>query len=88
MRTGRCYELSFYTIQDNADWLLVHGSVNGKHEPIGHAWLEKDMEVYDAVLNERMPKDVYVNRYDAENRLTYSRLEAAKLIISTNHTGP
>ena len=87
-RTGRCYELSFATILDNPDWLLVHGSVNGRYERIGHAWLEKDGMIYDAVLNERMPKDVYFEKYDVENCLTCANLEAAKLVLSTGHYGP
>jgi hypothetical protein len=74
---------------DNAEWCLVHGEVCGQNqEYIGHAWLEKDDEVYDPVLNEFMTFEAYRVGYAAFRIQKYSAEEAAVLMLKEKHFGP
>lgn len=84
-RQGNCYPISYAIISDNREWLLVHGIVNGSIE---HAWLVKDDEVYDGVLNERMSEFDYELFFGAEIINIYSYVEAEALVIETGHVGP
>jgi hypothetical protein len=88
-RLGRCYELAYLTQQDNPDWSLVHGEVNDGHgRAIGHAWIEKEDEVYDAVLDSVFSKVSYRLERWAVVFEEYTRTEAALLLVKTKNTGP
>jgi hypothetical protein len=97
-RAGRCYELAYrYLMMDerfserssDTDWLLVHGEVNGPDGTrIGHAWLEREGEIYDPVGDEFLPKVQYRMRFAVKNIRKYSRLEVAEAVLACNHLGP
>lgn len=88
-RLGRCYELAYLTQQDNPDWTLVHGEVDDGHgRTIGHAWIEKEDEVYDAVFDSVFSKASYRLERWAVVFEEYTRTEAALLLVKTNNTGP
>jgi hypothetical protein len=88
-RLGRCYELAYLTQQDNPDWTLVHGEVDDGHgRVIGHAWIEKDDEVYDAVLDCVFLKALYKLERWAVAFEKYTRTEAALLLVKTKNMGP
>jgi len=88
-RQGRCYELAYLTQQDNPDWTLVHGEVNDGHGcAIGHAWIEKEEEIYDAVLDSVFSKASYRLERWAVAFEEYTRTEAALLLIKTKNMGP
>lgn len=78
-RTHRCYELAGKGQQRDPSWTLVHGTIRGW---IGHAWLEKDGAVYDAVLDRFMSVEQYVEEFGAKVERRYSRKEAAHEILS------
>ena len=88
-RKGRCYELAYLTQQDNPDWTLVHGEADDGHgRAIGHAWIEKEDEVYDAVLDLIFLKAAYrLDRWAAVFE-EYTRTEAALLLVKTKKMGP
>lgn len=88
-RQGRCYELAYLTQQDKPDWTLVHGEVDDGHgRAIGHAWIEKDDEVYDAVLDSVFLKVTYRLERWAVAFEQYSCTDAALLLIKTKNMGP
>jgi len=64
---------------------LVHGVIR---EWIGHAWLVKCDEVYDAVLDKFMPVEQYIAQERAVPERTYSAIEAAKIISRASCWGP
>jgi hypothetical protein len=84
-RQGRCYELAFSTLLLNSDWTLVHGRVN---YDVGHAWLEKEGEVYDPVIDKQMSKETYLVEFFAEAQHEHNIIEAAGLLLKTNYYGP
>jgi hypothetical protein len=83
-RQGRCFELAYLTQQDNPEWILIHGIADNTP----HAWLEKNEEIYDAVLNRRMSKTDYQLTHGAIPDKEYSHLEAAILAVKMKHFGP
>lgn len=88
-RLGRCYELAYLTQQDNPDWTLVHGEVDDGHgRAIGHAWIEKEDEVYDAVFDSVFSKASYRIERWAVVFEEYTRTEAALLLVKTKNMGP
>jgi hypothetical protein len=88
-RGGRCYELAFSGILNDGTWSLVHGQVSGPNGvPMGHAWLERDGQVYDPVLNRQLPLLEYRDRYGAVCEAQYSQREAAERMLEARHSGP
>jgi hypothetical protein len=90
-RHGRCYELAYRAMLDNASWTLVHGRVNGPPDgrtPMGHAWLERDGWVYDVVQDQLLTVERYRSAYDAEPLASWSQVHAAQLMLAANHYGP
>ncbi len=94
-RHGRCYELAFrYLLFDerySVGWRLVHGETVGPFDKgrMGHAWLESDEMVYDAVLDVMKPILEFERRYAAIRDRSYSKEEAAqRSLASDNSYGP
>lgn len=96
--TGNCYEETARLLvdpfnSDYADWTLVHGRPVLQRPPFiryGHAWLEKDGEVYDPSAGVRMPVFFYyaLGQITKEEMYRYSRKEARRHIITSGHWGP
>ncbi len=94
-RAGRCYELawkSFRKMDDPGDWCLVHGEINALPEDdryrIGHAWLESESEVFDAVLDELIPRPDYYRSHQPAKLQRFALVEAAKTLLQHDHYGP
>ena len=99
-RLGRCYELAFKVIFQEADaerFTLVHGRVRPgfvhEHqvsgERIGHAWIETAIDkVFDPVSGEHTSFDQYQRLTRATVDRRYSRAEALRLVACTGHYGP
>jgi hypothetical protein len=88
-RDGRCYELSYAGQLQAPSWILVHGYVAHAHGvECGHAWLERDGLVYDAVLDELMPASVYKADVCATELKRYTFVKAASEMLRTGHSGP
>jgi hypothetical protein len=66
-------------------WTLVHGVIR---EWIGHAWLVRGDEVYDAVLDKFMSVEQYTDQERAVPERTYSAKEAARMICDAKYWGP
>lgn len=84
-RAGRCYELAWrYLTEDAAaaNWTLVHGLINGA----GHAWLERESETFDPVLNQMFATADYERRARAIYKC--SKQEAATMALHYGHFGP
>jgi hypothetical protein len=87
-RIGRCYELSYAGLLQAPSWILVHGYVaHAREVECGHAWLERDGLVYDAVLDELMPASVYRAHVCATELKRYTSVEAAREMLRTGHSG-
>ena len=67
-RVGRCYELCGRAALTRPDWSLVHGFVVMRDRCMGHAWLERDGWVYDAVLDQVMRSEQYASDFKADER--------------------
>ena len=88
-RQGRCYELAGKAMLKREGWKLAHGTVRGREgERIGHAWLERDDMVYDAVLDREIDELSYLARFHAERQAIYSQEEAAVTMLQHKHWGP
>jgi hypothetical protein len=88
-RPWRCYELAYLTQLDNPEWQLVHGITRGPQgSTIGHAWLEFDGMVYDAVVDVEMAARDFAEQYEACSTAIYSIEEAAQAAIKSGHYGP
>lgn len=92
-RLGRCYELSGRYVLDNHDAILVHGSVNGirmtgKDRDNPHAWVEEGDEVFDPVMDQRIPKEAYYGMMQAKVVKKYEWDEMAKTMLKAAHWGP
>lgn len=88
-RTRRCYELSARGQMRAPDWTLVHGAC--RHDlgfEFGHAWLERDGQVYDAVRDEFMPLAEYLERAGARRIVSYTNIEAVQQMLAQNVYGP
>jgi hypothetical protein len=89
---GCCYELAWkYQAKDErfADWLLVHGEVNGAEgRRTGHAWLERGASIFDPVSNVTLPAASYYGQHDARSFETYDQTEAASAALLHGHLGP
>jgi hypothetical protein len=83
-REGRCYELAGRGVVEYRDWLLVHGTAYGT----GHAWLERESWIYDAVIDQLMTSAQYKSFARAAGARTYTAKETAELAASSRHWGP
>lgn len=91
-RIGRCYELSGNFQVDNQEYTLVHGFITDRigdtGHTIDHAWVEKDGEVYDPVLDKSYPTDIYEALTGAEEIIRYEYIKTLNNIQKTGHWGP
>lgn len=88
-REGRCYELACRGALEAGDWELVHGTVRHvSGEPMGHAWLEREGEVYDPVLDRTFPQVLYRQEYCASTDARFTQKEALGLLLEQGHYGP
>ena len=87
-RDGRCYELAYKGQAKASEWILVHGYVNGEFGRIGHAWLECENQIYDAVKDEEYSVEIYTKKFNAVAVLRYDRKSAAINAVESGHSGP
>lgn len=91
-RTGRCYELSGKGLLQAEDWTLVHGEVNAGSKlgniRMDHAWLEKEGQVYDAVLDGLFEQDDYYRQCEVTEAKCYRSKEVILNISHFGHWGP
>lgn len=96
-RRTRCYELCAVAMYLNAGLpsgtRLVHGTIfNPEHSTrgrIGHAWLLlPDGSVWEPILAEVYPDDVWLAWANPIIERTYSRSKTRKLMKRTDHFGP
>lgn len=82
---------------DFADWLIVHGYPVLQRPPFihfAHAWVESPdgkFVVLSASSGELIPRDAYyrIGQIDEDDDLfRYTREEAAKWMLKTEHYGP
>jgi hypothetical protein len=86
-RDGRCYELSLkHVLKDRfAGWCLVHGYVlKPDGSRLDNAWLERDDQVFDVVLNARYP----LAAWPAVPLKKFSRTQAVLISALCKHFGP
>ena len=96
--TGNCYEDAASLLvdpfnNDYADWTLVHGRPVLQRPPFiryGHAWLEKDGQVYCPSTDKTMPVELYyaIGQITEEEMYRYNREEARREIVEHRHWGP
>jgi hypothetical protein len=93
-RLGRCYELAFQMVFENADdmgLLLVHGRacfITDIREALPHAWVVWGDRVYDPVLDIWMPEAAHEHDHDAVAEAVYSKMQAVRLLTLTRCYGP
>lgn len=89
-RLGRCYELSYKYATSHSDWVLVHGYITNMDgsKTIDHAWVEKDETVFDPVMDQELPTQVYYAMFRAEPFKRYSFDETIDRAIETKVYGP
>jgi hypothetical protein len=88
-RLGQCYILSWRAVSNQPGYKLVHGYITSRQgNTIDHAWCETETEVYDPVLDWKMPKDAYYALFRAEKEKEYSAEEAMELSSTFGTYGP
>jgi hypothetical protein len=89
-RAGRCFELSGSgCLQAGGTWTLIHGEVDlDVNTRMAHAWLERKGWVYDPVLDQTVPRDVYVKHVNAIVFRRFNVREASKQMLNSGHYGP
>jgi len=92
-RLGQCYVLSGRYILGNDNAILVHGTINGirwtgKDFNNPHAWIEENGEVYDPVMDWRLPIDAYYGMMQAKPLKKYDSEQASINMLNYNHWGP
>lgn len=91
-REGRCYELAFRFLSDNPEGArLIHALVYSPalHRNIGHALVDVRSElIYEPVLAGFFIKNQLYESYHVEELASYSRVEAATLLLSSRNYGP
>lgn len=81
-RKHRCYELAFKGMLASPEWTLVHGTIQAVPWAdllIGHAWLEHDGQVYDAVEDKFYSVADYQRIWSAQVTRRYTLKEACTL---------
>lgn len=88
-RLGRCYEYAFKTLEKFPQFKLIHsvGKQTKTRELMGHAWLELNDFVYDAVMDKFVKKELYYKIFEIELRIEYTLKEARELISKHQHYG-
>lgn len=94
--TSDCYdeaanELLFSRKRDG--WTLAHGRPTLMREPYceyGHAWLEKDEEIFDPTSGFGGPRFLYysIGNIKHEDVILYTAKEARKMLNLYEHWGP
>lgn len=92
-RLGKCYQLSWQYISKHSGERgikLVHGFISepGNDRVIDHAWIEYKDKVFDPVMDQELPKDVYYRLFDVEVSKTYNSIESNKKAVETGVYGP
>jgi hypothetical protein len=90
-RHGNAYKLALLgCLNGGGDWTLVHGETVAPNRKgrMGHAWLERDGWVYDAVLDRVWPWHIYASFVSAVSLRSYSHSETLNLAVETGHCGP
>lgn len=91
-RLGRCYELSYKYATSHPEWTLVHGYITNMDgsKTIDHAWVEdKGGEVvFDPVMDQELPVQVYYAMFRAEPFKRYSFDETLDKAMETEVYGP
>jgi hypothetical protein len=89
-RQGRCYELANRVVFKETGWRLIHGRLHASVPvvPYEHAWLERDGNFYDPVLDKWFDAAEYVTTFGAVIDRSYSAKEAAHALLEHNHHGP
>jgi len=89
-RLGRCYELSYQFATSHEGYDLVHGYISTKDgsRVIDHAWTERDGTVYDPVMDQELPAEVYRALLNAEEAKRYSGIIAMKHGLESGTYGP
>lgn len=96
-RLGRCYELAFNYFAEvgfmRPDMTLVHGLIRDTNvgawgAVICHAWVEIDNECWEPITQLKLPKDVFMRLYDAEEIYRYNRQQVHAFACDTGHSGP
>jgi hypothetical protein len=90
---GKCYILSANYVIEHLGWSLVHGTIKDPmgHNPyvqIGHAWVEKDNQVYDPVMESKFDRDLYGKLFRSKVIKIYDRDETVKMLLKTKNYGP
>lgn len=80
-RVWKCYLLAGRYVISHPRSTLVHGTINGNRWGINkdnpHAWVEIGDEVFDPVLDQRLPKNAYAEIFCAKAIQKYTAEEAA-----------
>jgi hypothetical protein len=91
-RLGQCYTLSGRYAKDHEDALLVHGIINGRRWGVDkdnpHAWIEEGEEVYDLVMDLRLPKELYYEIMNARALYKFDHEQVCIQMLKTGHWGP
>jgi hypothetical protein len=79
-RQGRCYELCLHAIlhePGNKFFTLVHGRIYDAihNRIIPHAWIEVADSVFDAILDQYFPTDLYMEIAVAEARYDHGQAQ-------------
>ena len=90
---GDCYKLSFDYVISHPGWTLVHGIPTGTGgnaigRQYGHAWVEKDDEVYDPSAKIKIHKLIYYSIGNIEYTVRYTKDEAMDLASKHETYGP
>ena len=86
-RAGRCYELACKGQSQAPSWTLVHGWLD--YGPaIGHAWLEKEGNVFCPTSDAVFTIPAYYALHHARVIAKFSRIQACVCLIKSNHYGP
>jgi hypothetical protein len=91
-RLGKCYEVSYKYITEHHEYTLVHGIITdnkfGTGKSLDHAWVEKDDQAYDVVLDLTCPKEIYYDLFSAEPMAVYTVQDAMQMAYEQGTYGP
>jgi hypothetical protein len=91
-RVGRCWELAaraLLRLPAATSWRLVHGIVTGPGGVrMGHAWLARGDQIWDAVRADFFLAADYLTLGEAAIIAEYSRREMAAEVSRHRHYGP
>lgn len=93
-RHGRCYELCLTAVLRYPEWRLVHGWVDAPNARgvaggrMAHAWMLRDNEVFDQVLNKAFFRLQYTLAVNAKAEAIYTADQVNEMICQFGHWGP